>query len=351
MDTTDPDIVFTETGCNHCDGFFETQERLNRDKSLFDTIKAIKARGRAILGISGGVDSAYVAYLARYHDLDVLLVHIDDGWNTEAAKTNVEAIVRNSGFDCDRIEVNREEYNDAFLSFMKAGVVDLECPTDNMLEAVLHQWCDDFGIKTILSGSNHATEGIMPKSWVYDNSDAKNIQAIHKKYGTMELEHIKLMGRVRKTWRLTRGGIRVFKPLNDIYYNRSDMLFRLNADWGFQDYGRKHTENALTKFIECFILPRKFNVDKRLPHFSALICSGQLSRDDAIEMLKEPVYGDELLREKQTFMERLGLTEQDFLDLMNAPVQSHRDFATQEFEVKLMQLARRVLRVRKIFRR
>jgi len=350
MDTTDPRIVFDEAGiCSNCTNWFEIWANKIDRRPIEDVIQVIKQRSKGkydgVVGISGGVDSSMVAYLAYKHGLNVLLVHVDDGWNTEAAKRDVEIIKEKTGYDCEDIIVDKREFYDILIAYLKAGVQGLEAPTDHLIGAALHRIMDRYGINNILSGSNWVSEGILPKAWVYDQNDAKNIKAIHKRFGTIPIKRLKFLGVLRRTWRLTMGGKRILKLLNHIDYDAGRARETLAREWGWVDYGRKHQENIFTKFVEAYIFPLRFNIDKRLAHYSTLICSGQMTRDKALELLKNPAHSEEdFEKDKQTFMDGLGITAQQFEEFMTQPIRSHEEFATHKRDIQLINLARKALR-------
>ena len=349
MDTTDPNIIFDGQGiCNHCTSWFEAWE--NRiDRRPIDEIipiikQRVKGRYEAVLGISGGIDSSMVAYLAQKHGLSVLLVHVDDGWNTEAAAKNVEIISDQTGYDFKHVRVDDQEFNDILLAYLKAGVQGLEATTDHLIVATLHEIMDAHNIKTILSGGNWATEGIMPAAWVYNQHDDKNIKSIHKEYGTVALKKTKFLGILRKTWRLTAGGIRSFRLLNHVDYNREQAIKLLQREWGCVDYGRKHQENVYTRFVEAYIFPRRFGFDFRNAYFSPLILSGQMTREEALKQLEKPPFTEEeASRERQRFIEGFGITEKQFEKYMTQPIRSHDEFATFKRELRLVDFAKSVL--------
>jgi N-acetyl sugar amidotransferase len=350
MDTTDPNITFDEKGnCNHCNQWFEIWENIIDKRPIDEVLAEIRARSTgkydAIVGISGGIDSGMVAYLAKKHGLNVLLLHVDDGWNTDEAKHNVKTIVEKTGFDFEHIHVDEEEFGDIILSYYKAGVQGLEAVTDHLIVATVHNVMDKYGIKTILSGGNWATEGIMPAAWVYTQHDDKNIRSIHKKYGTLPLKNTKFLGILTKTWRLTRGGIKSYRLLNHIDYHRENTIKKLQNEWGWAHYGRKHQENVYTRFVEAYIFPRRFGFDFRLAYYSPLICSGQASRDEILATLKDPPFTEEeIAREKDLFLEGMKITENQFEEFMTMPIQSHDEFATHSRDLKLIGLMRKLLR-------
>lgn len=350
MDTTDPNIIFDDQGiCNHCTSWFEVWESKIDRRPIEEIIPIIKQRAKgkydAILGISGGIDSGMVAYLAKEHNLNPLLIHVDDGWNTEAAAKNVEIIQNKTGYDLEHIRVDDEEFNDILLAYLKAGVQGLEATTDHLIVATVHEVMDRHGIKTILSGGNWATEGIMPAAWVYNQHDDKNIKSIHKEFGTVPLNKTKFMGILTKTWRFTRGGIRSFRLLNHIDYNRQEAIQLLERQWGWVDYGRKHQENVFTRFVEAYIFPRRFGFDFRHAYYSPLILSGQISREEALEELKKPPFTEEeISMEKEKFINGFGITEEQFEDFMTQPIRSHDQFATFRRDQQFIGLVRKLLR-------
>jgi len=354
MDTSDPGIVFDENGvCNRCETWFEAWNNKIDRRPLEEVFQQVRSRrGRkkydAIVGISGGIDSSFVAYLSYKYDLNVLLVHADDGWNTYAASTNVEKIVAATGYDFKRVKFNPVQFNDIIRAFMKAGVVGLESPTDNTLRAIIYDVAERHDINTILSGGNWVTEGIMPGLfWGSDNNEARNIKSIHKEHGTMKIPDVKLMGIVKRSWNLGFKGYKEFRPLNNIDppYDRQKAIFELGESWGLIDYGRKHNENRFTKFVECHIFPERFGFDKRLAHYSTLICSGQMTREEALELIEVPLYHPEEFRqEKEFFLKQLGIDEGWFKWYMNNRIGKHNDYKNHKWELKLIRLAMRVLK-------
>ena len=209
MDETDPDISFDENGvCNHCRNWHANKPH---DTTAMEFIvHRIKERATdkydCVLGISGGTDSSSLAYAAKLLNLNVLLVHLNDGWNSDEAKWNVKTIVKNTGYNLVEIHVDEDEFRDVIRAYLHAGVVGLEVPTDNCIMTAIHKVVSDFGINNIISGSNWATEGIGVKAWAYPPADAKNIRAIHKRLGILSLRKIKPMGLLQKRWALTFGG-------------------------------------------------------------------------------------------------------------------------------------------------
>jgi hypothetical protein len=349
MDTSDSDIEFDEDGiCNHCKKWFrEWENRVDR-RPIFDVIAEIKERGKdskydAILGISGGVDSSLAVWLAYMFDLKILLVHADAGWNSQIAWESIQNIVNKTGFDYEHFRFNHREYRDIIRSYLRAGVIGLEAPTDNILRSFVYEAAIKHKCKTIISGNNWVTEGIMPGfAWGYDNHDIINIKNIHKKFGEIPLEETKFMGIIKNAWLRGVKGFREYSILNNLdpIYNRDSAKRLLMEDLDWKDYGRKHNEDRYTKFVECYIFPRHFGVDKRKAHYSTLICSGQMTRDEALEGLKVPLYTrEEEESEIEYFIRKMGLTRDEFEGFMTQPVRSHYEFDTHTWRRRLVKLA------------
>jgi len=342
MDATDPDIVFDENGiCNNCKDYFEKEKKIvfkgeEGKREIEEIVDKIKKDGKnkkydCILGLSGGADSSYVAYLAKKWDLRVLLVHVDNSWNSEISEKNVHYIVERTGFDYCKYQLDWEEFRDLQIAYLKASVMDIEVITDHAIKAAIYDIASKNGIKYILSGSNIATEGIMPKSWVHTKEDLRNLEAIHKRYGEIKLKTYPKMGLSKFVSYILLKGIQNVAPLDYIEYNRKEAKRTLQSEFGWEDYGGKHSESIFTRFYQGYILPRKFNIDKRKAHFSTLICSGQTTREEALKELGKPFYKkNELERDKKYVLEKLNLSEKDFEEFMKLPIRRHEEYGTNE---------------------
>lgn len=342
MDITDPDITFDDHGiCNHCRQYEKEARKLalgeeGRTK-LQEIANQIKERGRnekydCILGVSGGVDSSFVAYHAKKLDLRPLLVHCDNGWNSEISVKNIENLVRKLNFDLYTYVIDWEEFKDLQLSFMKASVVDIEMLTDHAIMAVMFNLAEKNRIRYILSGSNIATEGIMPRAWLFPKWDIRNIKAIHKRFGQKKLATFPVYGFLRK-FIITKYFRRMHyvRVLDFVDYNKKRAMDILEKEVGWQYYGGKHYESTFTKFYQAYILPRKFNIDKRKPHLSTLICSGQMTREQALEEMKRPLYDPkEIEADKEYVLKKLGLSSEIFAEIMNRSVMSHLDYPNSQ---------------------
>jgi N-acetyl sugar amidotransferase len=281
------------------------------------------------MGLSGGVDSSYVAYLCKQYGLRPLAVHFDNGWNSELAVKNIESMVNKCGFDLYTLVVDWEEFKDIQLSYLKASVVDIEVPTDHAITAVLMKLALKHGIKYSISGINVNTEFIMPKSWIFNKGDHINLQAIQKKYGTKKIKTFPLNDTILKK-RYNWTGVQSVNILNYIDYNKQQAKAIITKELGWRDYGGKHYESLFTKFYQAYILPQKFKIDKRKPHLTNMIFSGEITKEQAVEELKKPLYTPEVFQqEKEFFLKKLCLSEKEWETIMNTAPRSHYDFDTE----------------------
>jgi N-acetyl sugar amidotransferase len=339
MDTTDMKITFDAEGvCNHCHQFdeqakvawFPNKEGAERWSALIAQMKS-NGKGKeydCILGLSGGVDSSYLALKIYESGLRPLVMHVDAGWNTELAVANIEALVKYCGFDLHTHVVDWEEMRDLHLAYLRAAVSNQDVPQDHIFFASLYHFATSNGIRYILSGGNLATEGIYPKSWTGSAMDAINLKAIHKQYGERKLVNYKTISFFDcYIWYPLIKKMRTLRPLNYMCYDKAAALVELQEKVGYKPYPRKHGESLFTKLYQNHYLPQKFGVDKRRPHFASLIASGQMTRDKALAKLNEPLYDAEELEVDITyFCKKLRISRQQFDELMRAPTHHYSDF-------------------------
>jgi len=351
MDTTDPDIKFDENGiCNHCREYDEVVKKkilskLERKKELKKIISRIKENGRAkkydcIMGISGGIDSSYVTYIAWKYNLKPLLVHVDNGWNSVEAEKNIENIVNKIGTDLYTYKLDWEEFKDLQRSYLKASVVDIEVPTDHAISAVICKIAYKKHINYILSGENIATESIMPKSWGYRKKDVRNIKAIHKLFGRKKINNFPFINRLQYIWNIKfTQKIKYVCILNYINYNRIKAKQILQDELSWNDYGMKHFESIFTRFYQAYILPKKFGIDKRKAHLSNLICSNQITREEALKELENDPYPSKLLvKDKKYVLNKIGFTNEQFEKIMKERPKSHLDYPNEQLLFKIARL-------------
>lgn len=343
LDTTAKDITFDINGvCNYCHGYDKNAATtVLRDPKIIAAdrdaiLERIKNEGRkkdydCIIGLSGGVDSTYLCLLAKKIGLRPLVVHFDNGWNSELAVKNIENVVSKLNYPLKTYVVDWEEFKDLQLAYLKASVVDIEVPTDHLIFASLFRIAKENGIKTILSGTNIVTEGIVPNGWNYnEKTDLVNLINIHKKFGTKKLNNFPKLGIYQRYIYNNFYSIRSVPILNYYDYVKKDIKLLIQKELDWRDYGGKHYESIFTRFYQGYILPEKFNIDKRKMHLSSLICSGQITREEALEELKNPPYDEAMKAEDKSYvLKKLGLSETEFQEIMNQPVVPHSVFGSQ----------------------
>lgn len=344
-DSSDSSIVFDNKGvCNYCTLAFEQKENVyfpNEQGSLHlkNTLSEIKKSEKnkkydCIMGISGGLDSSYLLFMGYKWGLRVLAIHIDDGFDTDITKSNLEKLIRGTGFDYKVIRPDPEQYNDLTLAYMKAGVPNIAVPQDNILLAFLYKTMRKEKIKYFLSGGNFALESILQKGNTHKNLDLINIKAINKKYGTQALNKLHFMSTLKSVLYEKCLGIKSVRPLNYVDYNRDRAFEELSNFCGYEYYGSKHLENILTAFAQLYWFPNKFGVDKRTSHLSSMIISGQMTREQALEEYNKPICEQELLESYMEFVrKKLNITIEEFYEILNAPTRMHEDFDTEDESV------------------
>ncbi len=335
-------ISFDERGmCNYCNYYYAAYNKLGdantKEKWLKEKVSEMKAnRGShgydSILGVSGGVDSTYLAYWAKQNNLNPLVVHFDNGWDSELAVKNIEKICSKLEFQLHTYVINWEEFKELQLAYFKAGVIDIEVLTDHAISASLFRMAKKYKIKYILNGNNLPTEAIMPKDWVYDKNDWRNIKDIYSKFGNGKpirtFPRTTFPEKLYNYWFLKLENLEI---LNYIDYDKEKAKQVIINELDWIDYGGKHYESIFTKFYQSYILPTKFNVDKRKAHLATLICSKQVTKNQALEQMKLPLYDPkEMQSEKQYVLKKLGLNESEFDDLMKAKPRDHSDFKNEK---------------------
>ena len=340
MDTTDPDISFDSEGVsNHWHEFVRARERdaltAERAQAALERIVSdVKKSGRGkpydcVLGLSGGVDSSYLAHVAVELGLRPLIVHFDNGWNSELAVSNIESLVKGLKLDLHTFVMDWPEFRDLQRAYFKASVVDLEVPTDHMILGALYRIALQYKLEFLLSGTNVATESILPRRWYYSKFDLKNLRDIHRKFGSLPLRKLPALGFWQMTYYNQVRGINSVSLLDLIEYNKSEAKALLKERYGWRDYGGKHYESVFTRFYQGYILPSKFNIDKRKAHLSSLICSNQMTREEALVELAQPTYDAATqIEDKRYVAKKLGFSEDEFEEVLRLPNRRHEEFAT-----------------------
>jgi N-acetyl sugar amidotransferase len=339
MDTTDPKIIFDKDGvCNHCHQYdLRVQHELYSDsnlrlKRLDEIIAKIKQEGQGkdydcILGVSGGVDSSYLAYIAKERGLRPLAVHFDNGWDSELAVDNIQKILNKLGIDLYTYVVDWDEFCDLQKSFLKASVPNAEIPTDHAISAVLWNTANKRGIRYILNGSNLRTEGIMPLAWTYSSYDYYHIWSIHRKFGTRQLQSFPKLGFFKFLYYVAVRKIRTINVLNYLEYEKKAAMQLLSEKFDWRPYQAKHYESVWTRFYQGYYLVKKFGYDKRRPHLSALINSGQLLRSDALVQMEVESYPSDLVRKDYDFtLKKFGFSDAEFNAILHEPAKDHLEY-------------------------
>lgn len=339
MDTSDPEIAFDEVGvCNHCRNFerikaklwFPNEEGKRRLATEVDEMRRVGAGKEydCILGLSGGVDSCYLLIKAVELGLRPLVVHVDAGWNSELAVSNIESLVRSLGLDLHTYVVDWLEMRDLQLAYLKSGVANQDVPQDHAFFAQLLKVAAQYRIRYVLSGSNYASESILPMAWGYNAMDARNLQAIHRAHGSVRLKTFPRVSYFAWTFFYPYvARIRYVKPLNFMVYDKSSAKALLQEKYGWRDYGGKHYESRFTKFFQGYYLVNRYGYDKRRAHLASLIVSGQMARDAALLEMEKAAYPVADLAEDRLFIcKKLGITEREIDLYMNAPLKLATDY-------------------------
>jgi len=357
MDSSDPDIRFDDRGvCHHCAKYDEAVgSRVltgERAKAELDTLVAeMRRRGAGrtydcIIGISGGVDSTYVAYaVKRLLGLRPLAVHLDNGWDSELAVKNIEHVLKKLDIPLYTHVLDWDEFRDLQLSFLRASTPDSEVPSDHAIVAVLYQMARRERVPFILSGCNVRTESHLPPAWSQGHQDWRYIRSLQRQFGERPLKtypHRSLPVQMLDSRR-----VRWIDVLNYLDYRKADALGILEKELGWRYYGGKHYESIYTRFYQGYILPRKFGFDKRKMHLSSLICSGEITREHALAELAELPYPAALQQsDREYVIKKLGLTEPEFEQIMSAPPKRFSDYPSYVNGVpaRVARSLRRVLR-------
>jgi N-acetyl sugar amidotransferase len=365
MDTSDPWITFNEEGvCNHVLEYeeFERTAMLKGEKAeakLNEIVTMLKKEGEGkeydcIMGLSGGVDSSYLAYLAtQILGLRVLVVHVDAGWNSELAVNNIQSIVQKLNLDLHTLVIDWEEMRDLQLAFFKSSIANLDVPQDHCFIASLYQEAKRYNIKYILNGGNMSTESILPDAWGYDASDPIHVKSIHKQFGSIPLKSYPVYTNYKKIFYYPIVmGMKTIRPLEYIDYKKADAKKLLIEQLGWRDYGGKHYESKFTKFFQAHYLPTKFGFDKRKAHLSSLIVSGQMTRSEAIEELKKPLYdANELEEDRIYFAKKLGISLDEYYHIMEQPPKDYKDYPNSEkMLTRLRGIMKRFTFLKKMYR-
>lgn len=345
MDTSDSAITFDEQGvCDHCRTYYDktlpswhTDERGSEELQV--VVEKIRKAGKGkdfdcIIGMSGGIDSSYLVYVAKKKlGLRPLVFHVDAGWNSQIAVNNIERIVDKLGLDLYTEVIDWEEMKDLQLSFFKSGVPHIDTPQDHAFFATMYNFASKYNVKYILTGANYSTECVRnPIEWMYYQSDVIQLKNIHKKFGKYPLKKYPLTSILWHKFYLPYvKGIRVVKPLNYMPYIKQEAMHLLQDKLGWQPYPQKHFESRFTKFYESYWLPERFGYDVRRVQYASLILTNQMTRDEALEKLKLPSYDKSTIFQDFEFIaNKVGISVTELRSYFDAPKKTHKDYASQE---------------------
>lgn len=356
MDVSDPDITFDAAGmCSHCRHFDARQRDVwmpdeRGSARLAAWIERTRARGRgrpydAVIGVSGGIDSAYLVLRLAQSGLRLLAVHVDCGWNSAVAVGNIERLVRTTGIDLVTHVVYWPEMRDLQLAFLRAAVPNQDIPQDHAIFAALRAEARRFRVRCLISAHNLASESVLPRAWGYNAMDLRHIRDIHRRFGHLTLRRFPSIGLFRlKLSDPLLHRLEVVRPLDWMRYEREQAKAELSAAVGWMDYGGKHHESRFTRFFQSWWLPSRFGWDKRRAHLSSLILAGQLGRGQALAELERPPWEAHRLDQDMRFIARkLGCPEAEFRAICAAPVRRHAEFASHAWITALAGRIRRNL--------
>lgn len=340
MDTVgDPDITFDENGV--CNYYYEFTDKLRiripinqeAEKVLGKLVSKIKKDGAnnnydCIIGVSGGVDSTYTALLVKRLGLRPLAVHLDNGWNSELAVKNIENILKKLGIDLHTEVLDWEMFKDLQLSFLKSSTPDGEIPTDHAIVAIMYMTAAKFGVKYIISGMNFRNEGMLPPSWARGYLDWRYIKGVQRIFGKEKLNSFPHLTILDFLYFNLVKKIKNISVLNYIDFDKEEAINTIEAELDWRNYGGKHYESIYTRFYQAYILPKKFNIDKRKAHLSCLIMSSdKMTRENALSILQQPTADPKMLEDDKEYVKKkLGITQLEFDEIMATPVKTIYDY-------------------------
>jgi N-acetyl sugar amidotransferase len=345
MDTTDALIFFDSNGvCDHCNTFQTNifphwQYGRFAESSLEQIVEAIRLEGKGkdfdcIIGMSGGIDSSYLVYVAKeVLGLRPLVFHVDAGWNSDIAVSNIERLVDGLGLDLFTEVIDWEEMQDLQRAFFRSGVSHIDTPQDHAFFATMYKFATQHNVRHILTGANISTECIRnPIEWMYYQSDSRQIKDIHRLFGERQLKNFPLTSILwHKVWLPYVKGIKVVRPLNFIPYVKAEAKQLLMDRFDWKPYPQKHFESRFTRFYESYWLPERFGYDVRRVQFSSLIVTGQMTRDEALTELQKPPYDSTTIHQDIEFIaNKLDITVEDLMRFKDLPKKTYKNFKNQE---------------------
>lgn len=338
MDSTDPDFVLYDEGdCNSCRTARRRIKKFttNRGPKLEEMLSVLRA-GRStaeydcIIGVSGGVDSSSCVVFAAEHGLNPLIVHVDAGWNSAAAVNNVERLCATFDFDLETVVIDWEQLRALQVAFLRSGVANQDTPQDHVLFGALHRTARKYGIHHVIEGRNWQTESILPVGWGHAAMDSIQLRAIARRFGAGQIDQLPIVSEWEQVITMPRRfGLRIHAPLMITTYDSTLAKQRLISEFGWTDYGGKHHESRWTRFFQNYVLPHRFGYDKRKAHLSSRICSGEVTREEAVLQLTKPLYDQASLHDDlDHIVRKLDLGRNEFDELLAAPLHHYSDYPT-----------------------
>ena len=342
MDTTDLDITFNERGwCDYCRNFYKNivpnwHPNKKGEKMLDLIANKIKRVGKrhdhdCLIGISGGLDSSYIACIAKEKmGLRPLLYHVDTGWNSQESVNNIQRLVEGLGLDLYTDVIDWSEMKDLQLAFFKAQVANIDIPQELAIFSSLYNYAAKNNFKYILTGANYATECVRePNEWgAYYPTDMRFVKDIHRRFGQRPLKTFPTADIFKyKIFFKYVKGIKIVRPLNYVHYNKENIIKELTQRFGWQRYAQKHYESRFTRFVECFWLPRKFGYERRKAHLSSLILTKQMTRDEALERIAKPELSEQMMMQDFEYVaKKLDISASELQALFEGENKTFRDY-------------------------
>ncbi len=350
MDCSDSQISFDLTGiCDHCVTYQKIiapswESMLGDNEKLSELVGRIKKSGSGkdfdcIVGMSGGIDSSYLVYLSKVKlGLRPLVFHVDAGWNSQEAVNNIERMVDALELDLYTEVIDWTEMRDLQLSYFKSGVPHIDSPQDHAFFATMYKFAEKHNVKHILTGANYSTECIRnPLEWMYYQTDSVQLRDIQKIHGSLPLRSFPTTSILKhKLYLPYVRGIKVESPLNYIDYKKEQAMALLQEKYGWQPYPQKHFESRFTRFYEGYWLPERFGYDTRKVQYSSLILTGQMTRDEALELLKKPALDAETVRQEFSYVaKKLNISNSELQGYFELPKKTYKDYRSQDFVYNL----------------
>ena len=359
MDTSDPKIYFDDNGvCNHCHRFDANEELYgyregSSDEKLKRLVAQMKKDGQGkeydcILGISGGVDSAYMAYLTKKLNLRVLAVHVDAGWNSDVAVKNIKKMCEKLKIDLHTVVIDWPTMKELQRAYMFSGLANLDVPQDHVFLAAMYNYASKCHVKYMLNGSNVATEGVSPVAWGYTATDYANIKSVYKKYGRgkslKKYPHFGVLKYLKYQSEIVRVDL-----LNYVPYSKKEAMETLEREFGWEYYGGKHYESRFTKFFQGYFLPQRFGYDKKRSHLSSLVLGGEMTREEALEAMKDDSDYTEaqMMEDKEYILKKLDISDSEWEGIMKGVKKTEDKYHSRKKMLAFLRMVKRKIKVLK----